>query len=224
MTSDYGSDTAYETSELGSPSLGRDDSSEVGFDGLTLDEDLANPGEHLANYSMSSIGEGLLIGESILDQLESFKKQKWLSGRMTDNGSMSVVSALDRMGSLFDGEHSKIVSHVRKPSNESIGSDLNSYRGGEMSNLSAPNLRGEASPELPSGAEISGTMGSSDCPESHIHSNGQIVLSKSEQPKLNRILMVMQRRLVTAKTDMEDLIARLNQEVAVKEYLTSKVS
>ncbi|MQL81740.1 hypothetical protein Taro_014204, partial [Colocasia esculenta] len=44
-----------------------------------------------------------------------------------------------------------------------------------------------------------------------------------QRHKLNRILLTMQRRLVTAKTDMEDLIARLNQEIAVKEYLTTKV-
>ncbi|KAJ8421930.1 hypothetical protein Cgig2_031347 [Carnegiea gigantea] len=223
LTSDYGSDTAYETSELGSPILGMDDSSEVGLDGLTLDENLANPLEHLAKYSMSNIDEGLLMGESILDQLECFKKHKGHSGQMTDNGSTSVPSALDSTGSLFDGELSRIVSHIRKPSNDSIGSDLSSYRGSEMSNSSAPNLRDETSLDLPSGAEISGAMGSADSSEAHILSNGPIVLSKSEQPKLNRILMVMQRRLVTAKTDMEDLITRLNQEVAVKEYLTSKV-
>jgi len=40
---------------------------------------------------------------------------------------------------------------------------------------------------------------------------------------LNRVLFTMQRRLVTAKTDMEDLIARLNQEIAVKDYLATKV-
>lgn len=223
VTSDFGSDTAYEISELGSPTLGRDDISEVGLDGLTLDENLANPLEHLAKYSMSNIDEGLLMGESILDQLECFKKNKGHSGQMTDNESTSVPSALGRMGSLFDGEHSRIVGHIRKPSNDSIGSDLSSYRGSEMSNSSAPNLRDEASLDLPSGAEISGTVGSADSYEAHTLSNGPIVLSKSEQPKLNRILMVMQRRLVTAKTDMEDLITRLNQEVAVKEYLTSKV-
>ncbi|XP_062089888.1 PX domain-containing protein EREX [Humulus lupulus] len=44
-----------------------------------------------------------------------------------------------------------------------------------------------------------------------------------ERHKLNRVLMTLQQRLATAKADMEDLIARLNQEAAVRQYLTTKV-
>ncbi|XP_021769365.1 PX domain-containing protein EREL1-like isoform X2 [Chenopodium quinoa] len=224
IASDYGSDTAYETSELGSPSFGRDDVSEVGLEELTLDEDLTNPMEKITKYSMSNIDEGLLMGESILDQLESFKKHKVQSRLIADNGSASksVSLALDRAGSSFGAEPIKAVNHVRKPSNESIGSDLSSYRGGEMSNSWTPNLFGDASLDLPSGAEASRTMGSPSNSELQ-YSVGDIVLPRDQQPKLDRILMIMQRRLVTAKTDMEDLITRLNQEVAVKEYLTTKV-
>ena len=40
---------------------------------------------------------------------------------------------------------------------------------------------------------------------------------------MNRYLLSMQQRLVTAKTDMEDLISRLLQEIAVKDYLSTKV-
>ncbi|XP_021738825.1 PX domain-containing protein EREL1-like isoform X2 [Chenopodium quinoa] len=224
IASDYGSDTAYETSELGSPSFGRDDVSELGLEELTLDEDLTNPMEKITKYSMSNIDEGLLMGESILDQLESFKKHKVQSRLIADNGSASksVGLALDRAGSSFEAEPIKAVNHVRKPSNESIGSDLSSYRGGEMSNSWTPNLFGDASLDLPSGAEASRTMGSPSNSELQ-YSVGDIVLPRDQQPKLDRILMIMQRRLVTAKTDMEDLITRLNQEVAVKEYLTTKV-
>ncbi|CAL9071113.1 unnamed protein product [Musa textilis] len=53
--------------------------------------------------------------------------------------------------------------------------------------------------------------------------SAQIVLPIDQRHKLNRVLLTMQRRLGTAKTDMKDLIARLNQEMAVKEYLTTKV-
>ncbi|CAO2815235.1 unnamed protein product [Amaranthus hypochondriacus] len=34
----------------------------------------------------------------------------------------------------------------------------------------------------------------------------------------------MQRRLTTAKADVEDLVARLNQELAVRQYLTTKIT
>ncbi|CAI9284221.1 unnamed protein product [Lactuca saligna] len=44
-----------------------------------------------------------------------------------------------------------------------------------------------------------------------------------QQQKMNRVVVSMKRRLGTAKTDMEDLISRLNQEIAVKDYLTTKV-
>ncbi|CAH1428124.1 unnamed protein product [Lactuca virosa] len=50
-----------------------------------------------------------------------------------------------------------------------------------------------------------------------------LVLPLGQQQKMNRVLVSMQRRLGTAKTDMEDLISRLNQEIAVKDYLTTKV-
>lgn len=224
ITSDYGSDTAYETSELGSPSFSRDDVSDIGLEELTLDEDLTNPMEKIVKYSMSNIDEGLLMGESILDQLESFKKHKMQSRHITDNGSAfkSASLAVDSAGSSFQAEPAKVVNHLRKPSNESVGSDLSLYRGGEMSNSWTPNLVSEVTFDLPGGAEASRTMGSPSSSELQ-YSVGDIVLPRDQQPKLDRILMIMQRRLVTAKTDMEDLITRLNQEVAVKDYLTTKV-
>jgi hypothetical protein len=52
----------------------------------------------------------------------------------------------------------------------------------------------------------------------------QVILPTDQRQKLTRLLITMQRRIGTAKTDMEDLIARLNQEVAVKDYLSTKVS
>jgi hypothetical protein len=53
--------------------------------------------------------------------------------------------------------------------------------------------------------------------------DAQVILPNDQKQKLSRLLITMQRRIGTAKTDMEDLIARLNQEAAVKEYLTTKV-
>ncbi|KAL2928314.1 PX domain-containing protein EREL1 [Bienertia sinuspersici] len=224
IASDYGSDTAYETSELGSPSFGRDDVSEVGLEELTLEEDLANPMEKITKYSMSNIDEGLLMGESILDQLEGFKTHKLQSRQITDNGNAfkSLRLANDKAESSSETVSAEVANHGRKPSNESVGSDLSSYRGGETSNSWAPNLLGEASLDLPSGADAVRTIGSPSSSELQ-YNTGDIVLPRDQQPKLERILIIMQRRLVTAKTDMEDLIARLNQEVAVKEYLTTKV-
>lgn len=51
-----------------------------------------------------------------------------------------------------------------------------------------------------------------------------VILPAEEQQKMNRLLATMQQQLVTSKTDMEDLIARLNQGFAARQYLTTKVS
>ncbi|XP_058226700.1 PX domain-containing protein EREX isoform X2 [Rhododendron vialii] len=50
-----------------------------------------------------------------------------------------------------------------------------------------------------------------------------VALPSDQRNKMNRVLTTLRRRLAAAKTDMEDLVARLNQEVAVRQYLTTKV-
>lgn len=225
FTTDYGSDTIYETSDLGSPSLGRDDSSEGVVENLTLDDDMSNPIETLVKYGMSNIDEGLLMGESILDQLEGLPKHKVSTKSITDNGSSSKDAhlAVNSMNNLFEAEISKEIGHARRPSNESVESDFNSYKGSERSNSWNPNMLNETTLDFPGGS-VASTLGSPGFPESQARKGAQIIIPIDQQPKLNRVLVNMQRRLVTAKTDMEDLITRLNQEIAVKEYLTTKVN
>lgn len=50
-----------------------------------------------------------------------------------------------------------------------------------------------------------------------------VVLPLDEQQKLRRLLTNMQQRFITSKTDIEDLITRLNQELTVRQYLTTRV-
>ncbi|XP_041016690.1 PX domain-containing protein EREL1 [Juglans microcarpa x Juglans regia] len=229
ITTDYGSDTAYETSELGTPRLGRDDNSEIGFEDLSLDEDSL---EKLVKYGLSNIDEGLFMGQTILEQLEGLPRHKMNDRHLNNviekdkyNGNASKASFLVGNGmELFSGqEHGKVLGHARKLSNESFGSDVSSLRGSEMSNSGIPNSSGDGSFDLPGGAECSGTteiLGSADF---QFSGDAQLVLPLDQRHKLNRVLFTMQRRLVTAKTDMEDLIARLHQEIASKDYLATKV-
>ncbi|KAL3835527.1 hypothetical protein ACJIZ3_010263 [Penstemon smallii] len=56
------------------------------------------------------------------------------------------------------------------------------------------------------------------------NNNTMVVLPTDEKPKMNRLLDNMKQRLGTSTIDMENLIARLNQELAVREYLTTKVN
>ncbi|XP_070669871.1 PX domain-containing protein EREL1 isoform X2 [Malus domestica] len=232
ITPDYGSDTAYETSELGTPRLGRNDSSDIGLEDLVLDEDLTSPIEKLVKYGMTNIDEGLFMGHTILEELEGLPKHKVnarhvnnVVGKDTYNGNASKSSILARNGmELFsEPERSKVFNHARKLSNESVGSDASSLRGSEMSNSGVPNSSGDGSLDHLGGAEVSSIMEMLGNTELQPSVGTQIVLPLDPRNKLNRVLLTMQRRLVTAKTDMEDLISRLNQEIAVKDYLATKV-
>ncbi|XP_050366291.1 PX domain-containing protein EREL1 isoform X2 [Argentina anserina] len=232
ITSDYGSDTAYETSDLGSPRLGRDDSSELGIEDLALDEDLTSPIEKLVKFGMTNIDEGLFMGQTILEQLEGLPKHKMhgrhvnnVTGKDLFNGNASKSSILPRNGmDLFSQpEHSKSLSHARKFSDESVGSDVSSLRGSEMSNSGVPNSISDGTLDLLGSADVSRILEMLGRRELQTSGSSQVVLPLDQRPKLNRFMLTMQQRLVTAKTDMEDLIARLNQEIAVKDYLATKV-
>lgn len=230
ITSDYGSDTAYEASELGTPRQGRDTSSEIDIEDLALDQDSIGT---FVQYGMSNNDNGLFMGDSILEQLEGFPrhkihttKEKHDIGRDTFNGNASKVAFLsgDRMELLSEPEHGNVAVHTRKLSAESVGSDTSSIRGSKLSDSGVANSLGDSSLDLHGGTEApttTGTLGSTDF---QFSDDLQIVLPLDQRHKMNRVLMIMQRRLATAKTDMEDLIARLNQEIAVKDYLTTKVN
>lgn len=229
LTSDYGSDTAYETSELGSPSLGQDDISEIGTEDLTLDEEVTNPIEKLANFSMSNIDEGLSMSQTILEQLEDFPKHKVRSryvnnilGKDVYNGNASKGVFLANNGSrlLSDPESSThSVMHDRKLSVESA--DGFSLHTGETSTSGLLSSSSDSHLDLRRGPSVSLGTGLVCNPERQ--GSAQIVLPLDLRNKLNRILLATNERLVNAKTDMEDLIARLNQEIAVKDYLNKKV-
>ncbi|MBA0869283.1 hypothetical protein Goshw_026102 [Gossypium schwendimanii] len=231
ITSDYGSDTAYETSELGTPRLGRDDSSEIGSGDLTLDEDLTGSIEKLVKYGMSNIDEGLFMGQTILEQLEDFPRHRTLainmngtSGKDIYNGNGSRASFITANGlELFSElEPAKVAGHARKLSTESFGSDVSFLRGSDMSISGIPNSSVNGFVDLPGISEVLYTRGSLGNSDPQSSGDTKIVLPLDQRHKMNRVLLTMQRKLATAKTDMEDLVARLNQEIAVKGYLTTK--
>ncbi|KAF2303810.1 hypothetical protein GH714_023536 [Hevea brasiliensis] len=232
VTSDYGSDTAYETSDLGTPRLGRDEHFEIGMEDLRLDEDLINPIEKLVKYGMSNIDEGLFMGQTILEQLEGFPRHKSndrhvnnVIGKDTYNGNASkaLILAGNGMELFSESETGEVSGHARKLSIESVGSDGSSLRGSEISNSGIPNSSGDGSLDLHGGAEVLNMAGILGNAELQLSRDAQIMLPLDQRHKMSRVLITMQRRLATAKTDMEDLIARLNQEIAVKDYLTTKV-
>uniref|UniRef100_A0A6N2KN35 PX domain-containing protein n=1 Tax=Salix viminalis TaxID=40686 RepID=A0A6N2KN35_SALVM len=235
IASDYGSDTAYETSDLGTPRLGRDENFGIGLGDLgdlALDEDLISPMEKLVQYGMSNIDEGLFMGHAILEQLEGLPRHKPHGGHINNVTAKDVYNGNASKASFFPGNGmevfsdpgpGKVFGHVRKLSSESVGSDGSSLRGSELSNTGIPNSSGDGSLDLPGVAEVLSSTEVLGNAELQFSGDAHIVLPVDQRHKMNRVLLTMQRRLVTAKTDMEDLISRLNQEIAVKDYLTSKV-
>ncbi|KAF5748170.1 phox domain-containing family protein [Tripterygium wilfordii] len=232
ITSDYGSDTAYDTSDLGTPRLGKDENFETGVGDITLGEDLTNPIEKLVNYGISNIDEGLFMGQTILEQLEGFPRHKPHANLVNNvvnmdnyNGNGSKASFLSTNGlELFsEPERGKTIGHARKLSTESAGSDISSLRNSDFSLSGIPNVSADGSLDLSGGAEVSISTEIHSGTELQFASNSQLVIPVDQRLKMNRVLLTMQRRLVTAKTDMEDLISRLNQEIAVKDYLDTKV-
>lgn len=231
IASDYGSDTAYEPSDLGTPGVGQDDNSEVGTDDLTLDEDMTNPMEKLVKYGISNIDEGLFMGQTILEQLEGLPRHKInarqfnyiAENKNNGNDYNSSLLAKNTMELFSEPEHAKVIGHARKLSNESAGSDGSSLRGSDFSTSGIPNSSGYGSLDLPGNAVVSRRTDILGHAESQCTGDAQVVLPQDQRHKLNRTLLTMQRRLVTAKTDMEDLIVRLNQEIAAKDFLATKV-
>uniref|UniRef100_A0A0E0LDW3 PX domain-containing protein n=1 Tax=Oryza punctata TaxID=4537 RepID=A0A0E0LDW3_ORYPU len=172
-------------------------------------------------------GNGVL-GDSILDQpnervssmLNHRKKNHVFLEHGVRNGSIDTYK-----GVVSEEDHDSNPGHARKDSAESIGSDLSSLRGSELSVPGVSSSLWDGTADLPSGIDgHSQTEQFTGLDMQLLYDmDAQIILPADQRPKLTRLLITMDRRQVTAKTDMEDLIARLNQEVAVKEYLAIKV-
>lgn len=137
----------------------------------------------------------------------------------TNNSSKVAFHHVDEMPSSEPG-NCRRGNHVRSLSTESVGSDVSSIRASELSKQYS---LGDNSTELPEGAEISRSVDSIAESDLQFPKDVLVALPSDQRNKMNRVLTTMRRRLAAAKTDMEDLIARLNQELAVRQYLTTKV-
>ncbi|KAK4744610.1 hypothetical protein SAY87_010922 [Trapa incisa] len=225
MKPDYGSDYAYEASDVGTPRLTEDNSSEMAMEDLSLNGDLSNPIEKLVKYGISNIDEGLFMSQVILEELEGFPRSKVQvgnvnnpSGKILENGHASRASYITGNDSeiFSELENAKTIIHARQLSADSSGSDMSYPMGRVTSNIGISDFSGSGTLYHPRDAEI---LSSTD-----MRSSNQVVLPMDQRHKLNRVLFTMQSRLVTAKTDMEDLLVRLNQEIAISNYLKTKVN
>ncbi|XP_014501326.1 PX domain-containing protein EREX [Vigna radiata var. radiata] len=99
--------------------------------------------------------------------------------------------------------------HIKNPSLESIGNDLNSLKNTETTTTTL--VQDVAHDLIESHDEASRNL------------DLLLTFPLDERHKLSKILNTQKQRLVTAKADVEDLIARLNQEMAARQYLVTKV-
>lgn len=127
--------------------------------------------------------------------------------KVTNNSHNAIAVHLDGTKFAPATQDSNLNAHVKRLSMESIGSDLNSVGNTETTNSSVTTLLRDVSHHIPGN-----------------HEPSLAIFQLDERHKLGRILDTQNQRLAMAKTDVEDLIARLNQEMAARQYLVMKVS
>ena len=110
--------------------------------------------------------------------------------------------------------------HGRRPSIESIGSEMSSARGSDFSLAATGDGISEGSHWDIFNNNSSQNLESFNA---DILKGVQVSMPLDQRGNVRRLLVNLQRRLNTSKVDMEDLITRLNQESTVKEFLAAKV-
>ncbi|XVE89058.1 hypothetical protein DITRI_Ditri19aG0119900 [Diplodiscus trichospermus] len=223
IASDHDNAYCEEISELGTPRQGKDNSADSTMEPSTSEPNLIEPLEKSMKY-------GIFNKKFTLENLEKFSKRKMYSRRESDNvgDKLTEVNTYSRLlrgdGAvhLSELEYCKTDGHVRRLSTESIGSDLSSVRASEISNLGIASLFDDGLIDLPENTEVPRTLDSLGS-DLQLHRDLLVLFLSDECNKLKRVLNTLQRRLAIAKTDMEDLIARLNQEAAVRQFLETKV-
>jgi hypothetical protein len=140
-------------------------------------------------------------------------------------GVSSEVSGLEAsmMNSLADIGYGKLeIHHRRVASQDSIASEISSVPGSELSRgiLSDMPLEGSSWGFAGSG-EPSGKDGMVADPD--LLKGIGLIVPVDQRGKVRLLMVTLQRRLAVVKADMEDVLARLKQETAVKEFLTAKV-
>lgn len=201
FASDCGNDSAYGTPELGSPTEGMSRFHEL--DNAAFYQGFAHSGEAISEDATLRHRDSKPMKDSEPGNQENNLKMPSTGGD-TDVSTKRVIDS----------------AHVKR----TLETDISSEKLPDISNfLKLEPLRSTSRSHDP--AEDADFSGLDTPASSNLQFPGhlQVVVQLDEQNKLNRILSTMQLRLATAKTDIEDLLTRLNQELAVRQYLATKV-
>lgn len=198
VASDYGDSTAYERSDIESPEHGSRAVSVVSGDNTRSDIDLTGGADPAV--------AGIMYNRANSSGRKKDKSYDVTSGNTSHDKNGKEI--------LTEGEDNKVMRHLTGMSADSTGNEVSFLKGREISNWGTSEVHDEGGLNLSGEAE--GLIDESS-------SNLLLALPSDQRHKFSRVLITMQRRLATAKADMEDLVARLNQELAVRQYLTTKL-
>ncbi|KAJ4845503.1 hypothetical protein Tsubulata_013016 [Turnera subulata] len=212
IVSDRGNDSLDGTSGLETPGNRRDKIYNLGMGASTCEPSIIDT-KGTSVKDATHIPEDMERLSSQKTHVESERSVTYMHKHAEDISKAKSLLG-EGVESLPEREYLRLDGHVRRLSTESIGSDLSSLRASEISNLGMASLFSDNSHDH---LEDFGNF-NLKFPQGMV-----VALPSDERHKLNRFLNAVRQRLATAKTDMEDLIARLNQEDAVKQYLTIKV-
>lgn len=115
----------------------------------------------------------------------------------------------------------KMSNNVQTLSTKSGESDLCLVRNNGISDSGVAKSTGDNSLKFPGASKASKSMEADS--DLQIPSEILDTLPPEEHNAVNRVLDTIKQRLVAANADREVLLAKLNQEVSVKQYLTTKV-
>ncbi|CAK9211689.1 unnamed protein product [Sphagnum troendelagicum] len=214
---EFGSDGTYTDSGVGTSMKGSDNGLEIEMKALAIEE------QSTIVAAQSDCGDNLLPDQSTVLRTASNNTEEGNQGGLT--GVSSEVSGLEAsmMNSLADIGYGKLeIHHRRVASQDSIASEISSVPGSELSRgiLSDMPLEG-SSWGLAGSGEPSGKDGMVADPD--LLKGIGLIVPVDQRGKVRLLMVTLQRRLAVVKADMEDVLARLKQETAVKEFLTAKV-
>uniref|UniRef100_A0A803LEA2 Uncharacterized protein n=1 Tax=Chenopodium quinoa TaxID=63459 RepID=A0A803LEA2_CHEQI len=197
VASDYGDSTSYNKSDAETPGHGGHAVSGVNEENSASDIDLTGGSE--------TAGACVKYNRANSDRKKDKSYEDTFGNTPHDEDGKEILS---------EGED-KVMGHLTSMSTDSTGSDLISVK---ASDWGTSRIHDEGGPNSP--VEAEGPIDD----DLQSPSNLLVALPSDQRHKFSRVLVTMQRRLATAKADMEDLVARLNQELAVRQYLTTKLT
>lgn len=207
FASDYGNDSTYEASELGTPKHGMDIHHEFGMGNASYELEITSA-------ATASLQDGGFSVNNLRPSKESIEgNEKGFHHNMTliDKDSVIDHHMLKTSTSQFVANHKDKMELLSRTQN------LSNAR-----TLSGDSIKSDVSSVVLEHPDGSGTSQNDVLLTSSEH-DLSIVLPTEEQNKMNRILTTLKQRLNMARTDVEDLTARLSQELAVRQYLSTKV-